>query len=189
MKKITVKQITTLALLLALCIASQFFKNLSVYITGPIVNAIIIIATLSTGLVGGLIISIIAPITSFIITGSFLLASMPLLIPAIMIGNALLAISVWFFEKKFSFKLRLPAGLVIGSIIKAIAMGLLIVLIIFPLFGDNLANFIPKPEAAPVILAGAKITFSVTQLVTALIGSVFAYIIWMPLKKVLKNEQ
>ena len=42
-------------------IASMFFKNLSVYITGPIVNATLIIATLTLGLVMGIILSIIAP--------------------------------------------------------------------------------------------------------------------------------
>ena len=38
------RQITTTALLLALCIASQFLKNTSVYITGPIINCILIVA-------------------------------------------------------------------------------------------------------------------------------------------------
>ena len=30
--------------------------------------------------------------------------------------------------------------------------------------------------------------FSVTQLITALIGSVYAFILWIPLKKVLKEQ-
>ena len=33
------KKITTAAALLAICIVSQFFKNFSVYITGPIIVA------------------------------------------------------------------------------------------------------------------------------------------------------
>ena len=45
--KITTKQITTTAVLLAICIVSQFFKNTSVYITGPIINACLIIAALT----------------------------------------------------------------------------------------------------------------------------------------------
>ena len=43
--KITTKQITTTAVLLAICIVSQFFKNTSVYITGPIINACLIMPT------------------------------------------------------------------------------------------------------------------------------------------------
>ena len=40
--KIKTKQITVTAIMLAICLVSQFFKNLSVYITGPIINAALI---------------------------------------------------------------------------------------------------------------------------------------------------
>ena len=183
--KITTKQLVQTALLLAICIASQYFKNLSVYITGPIVNLTIILAVLSVGLWSGLLLSIIAPVTAFFFTGSPIMAAIPLMFPA---GNAVLAVTVWYFQKKTSFKWRLPAGLIAGSVLKAVFMGIVIVLIILPIFGDNIASKLPKPEALPMVLATAKVTFSVTQLTTALIGSVLAYLIWMPLKKYLKTE-
>lgn len=44
--KIQTKQITVTAIMLAICIVSQFFKNLSVYITGPIINAALILTVL-----------------------------------------------------------------------------------------------------------------------------------------------
>ena len=44
--KLTTKQITTTAVLLAICIVSQFFKNLSVYLTGPIINAALILTVI-----------------------------------------------------------------------------------------------------------------------------------------------
>lgn len=186
--KITTKQLVQTALLLAICIASQYFKNLSVYITGPIVNLTIILAVLSVGLWSGLLLSIIAPVTAFFFTGSPIMAAIPLMFPAVMAGNAVLAITVWYFQEKTSFKWRLPAGLVAGSVLKAIFMGVVIVLIILPLFGNNIASKLPKPEALPMVLATAKVTFSITQLTTALIGSALAYVIWMPLKKYLKAE-
>ena len=186
--KITTKQLVQTALLLAICIASQYFKNLSVYITGPIVNLTIILAALSVGLWSGLLLSIIAPVTAFFFTGSPIMAAIPLMFPAVMAGNAVLAVTVWYFQKKTSFKWRLPAGLIAGSVLKAVFMGIVIVLIILPIFGDNIASKLPKPEALPMVLATAKVTFSVTQLTTALIGSVLAYLIWMPLKKYLKTE-
>ncbi len=186
--KITTKQLVQTALLLAICIASQYFKNLSVYITGPIVNLTIILAVLSVGLWSGLLLSIIAPVTAFFFTGSPIMAAIPLMFPAVMAGNAVLAVTVWYFQKKTSFKWRLPAGLIAGSVLKAVFMGIVIVLIILPIFGDNIASKLPKPEALPMVLATAKVTFSVTQLTTALIGSVLAYLIWMPLKKYLKTE-
>lgn len=186
--KITTKQLVQTALLLAICIASQYFKNLSVYITGPIVNLTIILAVLSVGLWSGLLLSIIAPVTAFFFTGSPIMSAIPLMFPAVMAGNAVLAVTVWYFQKKTSFKWRLPAGLIAGSVLKAVFMGIVIVLIILPIFGDNIASKLPKPEALPMVLATAKVTFSVTQLTTALIGSVLAYLIWMPLKKYLKPE-
>ena len=186
--KITTKQLVQTALLLAICIASQYFKNLSVYITGPIVNLTIILAVLSVGLWSGLLLSIIAPVTAFFFTGSPIMAAIPLMFPAVMAGNAVLAVTVWYFQEKTSFKWRLPAGLIAGSVFKAIFMGVVIVLIILPIFGNNIASKLPKPEALPMVLATAKVTFSITQLTTALIGSALAYVIWMPLKKYLKAE-
>ena len=186
--KITTKQLVQTALLLAICIASQYFKNLSVYITGPIVNLTIILAVLYVGLWSGLLLSIIAPVTAFFFTGSPIMSAIPLMFPAVMAGNAVLAVTVWYFQKKTSFKWRLPAGLIAGSVLKAVFMGIVIVLIILPIFGDNIASKLPKPEALPMVLATAKVTFSVTQLTTALIGSALAYVIWMPLKKYLKAE-
>lgn len=186
--KITTKQLVQTALLLAICIASQYFKNLSVYITGPIVNLTIIIATLAVGLWIGILLSIIAPITAFFFTGSPIMAAIPLMFPAVMAGNAVLAITVWYFQSKLSFKGKLPVGLIAGSVLKAIFMGIVIVLIILPIFGNNIAAKLPNPDALPKVLATAKVTFSITQLTTALIGSALAYVIWLPLKKYLKAE-
>ena len=90
--KLSTKQLVQTALLLAICIASQYFKNVSVYITGPIVNTTIIIAVLAVGLWSGLLISIIAPITAFFFTGSPIMAAIPLMFPDVMAGNAVLAV-------------------------------------------------------------------------------------------------
>ena len=200
MKKITTKQITATALLLAICILSQYFKNLSVYITGPIVNAVLIIAALGVGLGSGILISIIAPITAFFFTGSPIMAAIPLMFPTIMLGNIILVVCAFYFnkmgrqsaasaiDKKKSSQVYLPAGLVIGSILKSAFMGIVVIYVLFPLFGENIASNLPKPEMLPKILAAAKITFSVTQLITSFIGSFLAFLIWIPLKRALKND-
>lgn len=185
---IKTRQLVQTALLLALCIASQYFKNLSVYITGPIVNVTILIATLAVGLWSGIFLSIVAPVTAFFFTGSPIMAAIPLMFPAVMAGNAVLAVTVWYFQNKLSFKGKLPVGLIAGSVLKAIFMGVVIVLIILPIFGSNIATKLPNPDALPKVLATAKVTFSITQLTTALIGSALTYVIWLPLKKYLKTE-
>ncbi|MCI9325924.1 MAG: ECF transporter S component [Lachnospiraceae bacterium] len=190
--KLSTRQLAQTALLLAICIASQFFKNLSVYITGPVVNTTIIIAVLAVGLWSGLFISVIAPITAFFISGSPIMAAIPLMFPAVMGGNMILAVCTWYatryFQKKMKFIGSLPAGLIAGSVLKAAFMGIVIVLILLPAFGGNIAARLPKPEALPGVLATAKVTFSVTQLITSLTGSLLAYVIWMPLKKYLRAE-
>lgn len=248
--KVNVRLLCRTALLLALCVASQFLKNTSVYLTGPVINAILILATLSCGFFSGAVIAVLTPLTSWWITGSPIMSANPAIVPAVMGGNLLLVACVWFFAlwlerkipqaERLSFSdgrfrivlvvaavacalwsgitlafltvfsttfgidslssvllpvlalivggflvfvslwalvARFPqtwsliSGMVIGSVVKAIFMWLLIVRIILP-------------EAAP---EAVKMTFSVTQLITALLGSVVAFLVWMPLKKAISG--
>lgn len=173
--KITTKQIVTTGIILAICIISQFFKNLSVYITGPIINACLIICVLSCGLACAIALSVITPITSFIITGSPIMAAIPAIIPCVMIGNAILVVCIHLLKNKIGKEnISLPISMVIGSIVKAAFMWIVISLLIVPSM---------LPEAMMPKMPVIQATFSTTQLITALIGSVFAYIIWLPLKK------
>lgn len=182
MKKITTKQIVTAGILLGLMVVSQIFKNISVFITGPIVNTILIIATLTLGLWVGIILSIIAPVTAFLITGAPIMKMVPLIIPAIMIGNIILCVATYVVYKRFKKNqaLSLPIGMVAGCVLKAAFMGGVIsnCLLVYTKAVQNL-----KPEA----LAAAKVTFSGTQLITALIGSAIAYVIWLSAGKYLKS--
>lgn len=187
--KITTKQLAQTALLLALCILSQFFKNLSVYFTGPVINTILLIATIGIGMQSGLILAVITPITSFFITGSPILAAIPLMFPVIMVGNIILVMATNFFATKCNFKQHLAAGMIVGAVLKAVFMGVLSVFVVLPIFGSNLAKWIPDEAKMQGALNLAKITFSVTQLITGLLGSVLALIIWIPLKDYLKKEQ
>lgn len=187
------KKLAQAALLLALCLISQYFKNLSVYLTGPVINAVLLIAALSIGVQYGVILSVITPVTAFLIAGSPIMAGIPLVIPAIMAGNILYVVIVWLFQKKLRrtgiASIRLPLGMLTASLCKAAFMGVVIVLVLLPLFGNNIAAHLPKPEALPLVLATAKMTFSVTQLVTALLGSLLAYLIWLPLRKYLAGQK
>ena len=176
--KITAKQITTTAILLAICIVSQFFKNLSVYITGPIINACLILAVLSVGMVCAIILAVITPVTAFFISGSPIMAAIPAIIPCVMIGNAILVLGVGLIMKKVKGNGGLIAGMAAGSVLKALFMGVVISLILIP-------NLIP--EAMVPKMGVFQMTFSLTQLITAVIGSAYAFIIWIPLKKVVAD--
>lgn len=176
--KITAKQITTTAILLAICIVSQFFKNLSVYITGPIINACLILAVLSVGMVCAIILAVITPVTAFFISGSPIMAAIPAILPCVMIGNVILVLGVGLIMKKVKGNGGLIAGMAAGSVLKALFMGVVISLILIP-------NLIP--EAMAPKMGVFQMTFSLTQLITAVIGSVYAFIIWIPLKKVMAD--
>ena len=186
--KITTKQITMTAALLAICIVSQLFKNTSVYITGPIINTCIIIAVLNAGLISGVLLSVITPVTSFFITGSPIVSAIPLIMPCIMIGNALLAVTLSAVVRLLSgrdndtAKLKINsetasivAGMILGSVVKAMFMGGVISNTLIPMF---------IPEKMMPKMAVFQATFSVTQLITALIGSAFAFVINIALQKI-----
>ena len=179
--KITTKQIALTGILLAICIVSQFFKNLSVFITGPIINACLIITVLTAGLVCGIILSIITPVTAFAITGSPVMSAVPALIPLVMLGNIVLVVLVWLLYRKLSNSInkdvRLIIGMVVGSIVKAAVMGLTISLWLLP-------TFLPQPMQEKMLPA-LQAQFSTVQLITALIGSALALVIWIPLRKYL----
>ena len=147
--KLKTRQITVTAILLAICIVSQFFKNLNVYITGPIINAALILTTVYAGLACGIILSVITPITSFFITGSPIMAAIPAMFPCIMIGNIILVLAVALLRSKFGKKAGLPVSM----------------------------------------LHVLQLQFSVTQLITALIGGVYAIIILAVLRNTSLGEQ
>ena len=181
MKKLTTKQIATGGVLLAIMIISMLFKNTSVYISGPIVNTCLVLATLALGPVMGIILSCIAPIASFIITGSPVVAACPyLMIPAIAIGNIIICICTYVFYKNIKKKWSLPVGLIAGSVAKAAFMGATISNFILVTFCKSL------PEKA---IAVAKTTFSITQLFTSLIASVLICIIWWTIGKSLTQDK
>lgn len=174
--KINTKQITITAALLAICIVSQFFKNTSVYITGPIINTCLILATLSCGMVCGLILAVITPVTAFFITGSPIISAIPVIMPCIMVGNAILVVAVALFIKKAIDNKNMIIGMCIGTVAKAIFMGVSISIIIIPAM---------LPEKMAPKMSVFQTTFSITQLITAAIGSVLAFVLWIPLKKIL----
>ena len=181
------KQIAYTAVLLAICIVSQIFKNLSVFITGPIINACIVIAVLTSGLAWGIILSVITPVTAYFIAASPVMMAVPGIIPLIMAGNAVLAIATNFLLKK---DIKNGKGLrdiksyvktVICAACKGLFMGLTISLWLLP-------TFIPAESPLMKKLPVFQTTFSVTQFVTACIGFVYAFIIWAVLSKRLGRD-
>lgn len=176
--KISTKRLAVTALMLALCIVSQLFKNVSVYITGPIINLILLITLLYAGRGCAFILSVVTPITAFIITGSPIMAALPIVMVAVMAGNA---IYVWAFDIVQKLWSRIYVSVAVASVAKAVLMGGSISLLILPLLGPAVG----LPEKA---IHTAQITFSVTQLIAGVLGGVLLCLIWPMIKKY-KNEE
>lgn len=74
----------------------------------------------------------------------------------------------------------MPVSIVIGAVLKALFMGILISLIILP-------NMLPA-KMQPMLHV-LQLQFSITQLITALIGGVYAIIILAVLRNTSLGEQ
>lgn len=176
--KLTTKKITTTAILLALCIAMQCLKGVSVYITGPFVNATIILGAWAAGWFGGLSIALISPLVAFALGMTPVLNFMPQMILVIMAGNALMAVAAKIIENKGN--LLEPLGLIVGSGVKALFLWLSVWYFMLPTFGTHI------PEKMQTAI---KTTFSLTQLITALIGSAIAWLIWLRLRRLFEKDK
>lgn len=188
-KRIGTREIAITALLLAICIVSQFFKNLSIFITGPIINACIVLAVYAVNLPCAIILSIITPITAYFIAASPLMMAIPGIVPLVMLGNMVIAVCSQFLLKKDMLTTK-PTEKVISKILKSVAcalakgivMGVTISLWVIP-------TFLPEDSPLRAKMPVFQMTFSVFQFITALIGFVYVYIIWCALSKFLKNDE
>ncbi len=175
------------AILLAICIVSQLFKNLSVYITGPIVNLCLIVAVMTVGVMWGVILALVTPVTAFFFAASPIMSAVPVIIPLIMLGNVVLVlITDKFFKPAIAApnKLVNPRSVVtavIACLAKGCIMGITISLLVLPL---SLPEASPLREKLPVF----QTTFSITQFITALIGFVYFFLIWKPICKTQKIQ-
>lgn len=180
-------QMAVTAILLAICIGSQFLKNLSVYITGPIINLCLVIAVMTVGVWWAAVLAVVTPVTAFLITASPVMQMVPAIIPMIMIGNAILvAASYYFFKPSFlaageKIAVKNAVIAVCACLAKALFMGLVISLWLLPAY---VPEGTPLREKLPVF----QMTFSVTQFVTAAIGFVYFYLIWKPVSKMVDKR-
>ncbi len=177
-----VREITITAILLALCIVSQIFKNLSVFITGPIVNLCLCLAVVIVNLPCAVILSVITPITAYFIAASPVMMAVPGILPLIMLGNVVLVVATHFLLKKdvldtkklfYNWKCYVKA--IICALLKGAFMGLTISLWLLP-------TFIPAESPLRNKMPVFQSMFSVVQFATACIGFVYFFIVYSAVK-------
>lgn len=154
--------ITRTGLLLACLIVVQllpFPAPFRQFITGPLVNMVLLLASLATGILGGIILAILSPVLAQILQTHSILGPLFFVIPFIMFGNVVYVLFFnWFTEKKINIVSR-TSGLIIGSLLKFLILYSAVTFIITKL---------------PLAL---KMAMGVTQLYTAIGGGILAIIL------------
>ncbi len=182
MRNNNVRYITQTAVMLALLIVVQLLtRSFGQFITGSLVNLILLVSVFMIGIYGGLTIAILSPILAFMagIGPAFIQ-----IIPFVAVGNALLVTIAWLIAGK---RIRCAStrdftasvtGLLAASACKFLFLWIGLVMVALPM--------IPGIKEKQIVAISAA--FSWPQLVTALIGSALTLIIVPQLKKALKKK-
>ncbi|MCL2492840.1 MAG: hypothetical protein FWF33_02210 [Clostridiales bacterium] len=174
--------ITRTAVFIALLVAAQFFSASlgNQYVTGSLVNLILVVSVLTCGISAGVTVAVLSPVFAFLVGAG---PMFPPLIPFIMAGNAVLVL-IWFAfdvgagptEPGRRYKGFFYAAPVAAAAVKALALYGGVVLIAIP----HLLH-LAAPQAAMITLM-----FSFPQFITALVGGVIALVIAPRVKKAVK---
>lgn len=169
--------ITKTALLIALLIVFQLTTAyFGQFVTGSLVNLILIIAAFSVGLFGGLAVAVISPLIAFLfgIGPAFIQ-----IVPFIMLANAAIVTVVYLVAGKKQTLERSAAGVIGGAVLKFLILWIGVSKVLLP--------FIPGLKEKQITLISAA--FSWPQLVTACIGGALAIIIWYSVRAALNSNK
>jgi hypothetical protein len=181
MKNNKISYITQTAVILALLIGAQFItRPFGQFVTGSMVNLILLVSVFIIGIYGGVTIAVLSPLLAFLagIGPAFIQ-----IIPFIAIGNTLFVTIAWIIAKNFIAKsttkdiMISSTGLIAASLSKFLFLLFGLVTVALPL--------IPGIKEKQIAVIG--MAFSWPQLITALIGSILAMIIVPHLKKAIKQ--
>ena len=177
-----IRWITETAVMLALLITLQAVtKPLGQLVTGSFVNAVLAVAVLVAGLGSGITVALISPVLAYALN----IAPQPLTVPAIMVGNCVYVLLLYFIAGRDSRKLfrQVLAWLAAAGAKFAVLYAIVVWLICDVLSQDLIASGAMKPPMLKMLPA----TFSWPQLFTALIGGAVALLIVPVLRKALKR--
>lgn len=181
MKK-EIRFITETAVMLALLVALQALtKPMGQLVTGSCVNAVLAVTVLVAGIGSGITVALISPALAYLLG----IAPQILTVPAIMVGNTVFVVALYFIAGKDSKKiLRQALAWAIAAVAKFAALYAIVVWLICGVFSQKLlsAGVLKAP-----MLKALPISFGITQLFTALIGGAAALLIVPVLRKALRR--
>jgi uncharacterized membrane protein len=166
------------AMFIALLVALQAVtKPMGQFLTGSVVNLILILSVVIGGIASGACVAVISPVMA-----AFLgIAGRWELVAFIILGNIAIILVWWFFDKLKMKNEIVPyiIALVSGAILKFVVLFLSVNYIAIPLVLKS------PPEQAKVISA----QFGIAQLITAVIGGIVAVAAIPLIKKALKGRE
>ena len=177
-----VRWITETAVMLALLVTLQALtKPMGQMVTGSFVNAVLAVTVLLAGLYSGITVALISPVLAYLLG----IAPQILTVPAIMVGNSVYVILLYFIAGKDSKQIiRQIAAWLAAAAAKFAALYAIVVWLICGVFSESLlASGVMK---APMLKA-LPATFSWPQFFTALIGGAVALVIVPVLRKALRK--
>jgi len=143
-------------------------------VTGTVVNLVLVVAAIASGLSSGLCVALISPVFAKL----FGIGPLWAIIPFVALGNAALVL-VWHLIGGGRFKNRL-VGYLIALPVAAAAKYAVLYLGVVKLAVEILLK-LPQPQAGVI-----SQMFSLPQLFTALMGGAVAILVLIPLRKALK---
>ena len=134
-----IRFITETAVMLALLVALQAVtKPLGQLVTGSFVNTVLAVTVLFAGLYSGITVAVISPVLAYLLG----IAPQILTVPAIMVGNTVYVVLLYFIAGKNSRKIfRQIAAWLVAAAAKFAALYAVVVWLICGVFAEKLLAF------------------------------------------------
>lgn len=165
------------AILLALAVLLQSLRLflpvpalVDQYIIGSLVNLCLIVAAVTVGIEGGLVVAILTPLVAFLQN----VLPNPIMVPFVALGNAVIVVVVALLYRRNRY-----VALAVGAICKFLVLYITVVHVAIPLFMPDL----PLPAKELMTLK-----FSWPQLVTASVGGMLALLVLPGVERALKRR-
>lgn len=180
MRKKTLWLMETAMMLALLVIFQAVTKPAGQIVTGTLVNGVLGIATLMSGVGSGAVVALVSPVVAFLLG----IASQVLTVPAIMAGNLVFVLVLGLWRKHRQGVLRSAICCVCAAAAKFAVLYVVVVWGVCHIFADKLLESgILKMPMLKVLAA----TFTWPQLLTALLGGTVALCIAPLLRKVIRR--
>ncbi len=177
-----IRWITETAVMLALLVTLQALtKPMGQLVTGSFVNAVLAVTVLAAGLSSGITVALVSPVLAYFLG----IAPMHLTVPAIMVGNTVFVVLLYFIAGKDSKKF---ARQIIGWLSAAAAkFAALYAIVVWMICGVLSESLLASGTLKAPMLKVLPTTFSWPQLFTALIGGAAALLVVPILRKALRK--